>query len=622
MQPRLLVISGLLTGTVKSLVDGQISIGRDESNQLCLNDTAVSRKHCRIERLDGQHQAVDLGSHNGTFVNGIPIGHKQIEHGDTIRIGKSELVFLVHEGEIVSNSRILMEHLVSADSFTTMRLDHPAALPTFGVEVGRMARDLATLFRISNVINSIRESEPLQCEVLRLIFEVIPAEKGAVVLLADVDEELGSICTWSRQLGAGQSIELQRQFVQRAIWERSAVFTNSTADSSETENVLCVPLVAVERTIGVIYLTSPRPAPSFREDHIHFLSSVSRITAVTLENILALDALRSENRRLTAEIDPNSKLVGESRQISQVEEFISRVAQSDSTVLIRGESGTGKEVVARAIHQSSPRHLRPFIAINCAAIPETLVESELFGHEKGAFTGAAGLRKGRLEAAEDGTLFLDEIGELAPPMQAKLLRVLQQKEFERVGGTHSIQFKARVLAATNKNLEQAIKSGEFRQDLYYRLNVVSVTLPPLREHREDIPLLALFFASKYAQRSKRPFKGVSQGARKLLLGYSWPGNVRELENAVEHAIVLGLTDEILPEDLPNVILEEQSAGLAGARYHEVLNEAKKQLVLSSLREANGSASAAAKLLGIHPKYLHRLVRNLNLKTELPRRIEQ
>ena len=617
MQPRLLVISGLLTGSVMPLVDGQISIGRDESNQLCLNDTAVSRKHCRIERLDQQYQVLDLGSHNGTFVNGIPIRHKQIEHGDTICVGKSEFVFLLHEGEVVSNSKMLLSDLASADSYTTMRLDHPAALPKFGVEVGRIARDLATLFRISNVINSIRESELLQREVLRLIFDVIPAENGAVVLVADVDDETGSICTWSRRGGAEQSIEIQRQLVQRAIWERSAVFTNSASDSSEVRNVLCVPLVAVERTIGVIYLTSLRPAPPFRENHIHFLSSVSRITAVALENILALDALRSENRRLNAEIDPSSKLVGESRQISQIEEFISRVAQSDSTVLIRGESGTGKEVVARAIHQSSPRQSRPFIAINCAAIPETLLESELFGHEKGAFTGAVGMRKGRFEAAEDGTLFLDEIGELASPMQAKLLRVLQQKEFERVGGTRPIQFKARVLAATNKNLEQAIKAGEFRQDLYYRLNVVSVTLPPLREHRDDIPLLALYFASKYAQRSKRPFKGVSQDARKLLESYSWPGNVRELENAVEHAIVLGLTDEILPEDLPNVILEEQSAGVAGARYHEVLNETKKRLVLSSLREANGSVSAAAKLLGIHPKYLHRLVRNLNLKSELP-----
>ena len=319
---------------------------------------------------------------------------------------------------------------------------------------------------------------------------------------------------------------------------------------------------------------------------------------------------------MKAELNANGKLIGESRQIRQVEEFISRVAQSDSTVLIRGESGTGKEVVARAIHLNSPRRDRPFVAINCAAIPETLFESELFGYEKGAFTGALGMRKGKLEAAEDGTLFLDEIGELPPPMQAKLLRILQQKEIERVGGTRSIPFKARVLAATNKNLEQAIKSGEFRQDLYYRLNVVSVRVPPLREHRDDIPLLALYFAAKYAERSKRPFKGISREARLLLMSYSWPGNVRELENAIEHAIVLGLTEEILPEDLPVCIIEEQSAELSGERYYRVLNDAKKELIRSSLGEAKGSFPEAARLLGIHPKYLHRLVRNLNLKSEL------
>jgi Nif-specific regulatory protein len=479
-----------------------------------------------------------------------------------------------------------------------------------------MARDLAALFRITNVINSIRDSELLQRELLRLIFEVIPAENGAVVLLTDLAEEPGSICAWSRQSDAEQPIEIQRELVHRAIWEGSAVFTNAASGSSEMQNVLCLPLVAVEKIIGVIYLTSLHPAPPFREDHIHFLDSVSRIAAVTLENVLALDALRSENLRLKQELNPTSKLVGESRQIGRVEEFISRVAQSDSTVLIRGESGTGKEVVARGIHQKGPRLDRPFVAINCAAIPEALLESELFGHEKGAFTGAVGMRKGKLEAADDGTLFLDEIGELAPPMQAKLLRVLQQREFERVGGTHSVPFKARVLAATNKNLEQAIKAGEFRQDLYYRLNVVSVVVPPLREHRDDIPLLALYFAAKYAEKNKRPFKGISREARTLLMSYSWPGNVRELENAIEHAIVLGLTEEILPEDLPNGILEEQSAGLAGARYHDVLNAAKKELILSSLREAKGSFPEAARLLGIHPKYLHRLVRNLNLKSEL------
>src|ERR1700735_2886448 len=186
------------------------------------------------------------------------------------------------------------------------------------------------------------------------------------------------------------------------------------------------------------------------------------------------------------------------------------------------------------------------------------MEREQLGHEKGAFTGATGLRKGKLEIADDGTLFLDEIGEMALPLQAKLLRVLQEREFERLGGGRSLPFSARVVAATNKNLEQAIKAGEFRQDLYYRLNVVSILLPPLREHRDDIPALALYFANKYAARSKRRFKGIAADARSLLMRYSWPGNVRELENAIEHAIVMGLTDEILPEDLPNALLEEQS----------------------------------------------------------------
>jgi len=615
MQPRLLVISGSLTGTVRPLIDGHISIGLDESNQLWLIDTVVSRKHCTIEQVGEHYVIVDRDSPCGTFVNGVPIGRKALDHGDAIRVGRFELVFLLHEVE-EGTSRMHLSDVAPASALQTIRVDNASSRPTFADQVGWMARDLAALFRISNVINSIRDRELLQRELLRLIFEVIPADNGAVVLLPDLDEEPRSIILWSRQPGAERLIEIQRDLIQRSIWERSAVFTAPSSDSRELQNVLCLPLVAVEKTIGVIYLTSLRPAPPFREDHIHFLDSVSRIAAVTLENILALDMLRSENLQLKAELNPASKLVGESRQIRQLEEFVSRVAHSDSTVLIRGESGTGKEVVAREIHVNSPRSDRPFVAINCAAIPEALFESEFFGYEKGAFTGAVGTRKGKLEVADDGTLFLDEIGELPPPMQAKLLRVLQQKEFERVGGTNAIAFKARVLAATHKNLEQAMKSGEFRQDLYYRLNVVSVRVPPLREHRDDIPLLALYFAAKYAERGKRAFKGISPEARMFLMGYSWPGNVRELENAIEHAIVLGLTEEILPEDLPNGLLEEQSSLLSGARYHEVLNETKKELIRSSLGEAKGSFPEAARLLGIHPKYLHRLVRNLNLKSEL------
>ena len=620
MKPRLLALSGSLTGTVQPLVDGCLSIGRQESNQLCLVDAVVSRQHCNIRQSAGGFELTDLDSHNGTFVNGIPIHRKIIAHGDTIRIGNSELVFLLHEGDVVPNSKFRMTERVPGSTVGFTQTGRPVSPPpqTFHAEVGRMARDLAALFRISNVINSIRDSELLQQELLRLISEVIPAESGAVILVTDLDEEAYAISTWHRKQVPAPEIEIQRELVHRAIWERSAVFTKAAAPptgSQDSESILCQPLVAVERTIGVIYLTSPHPAPPFHEDHIHFLESASHIAAVTLENILALDSLRSENLRLKQQLNPTTSLVGESRHIRQLQTFITKVASSDSTVLIRGESGTGKEVVARSIHQNSPRRENPFVAINCAAIPETLIESELFGHEKGAFTGAVGARKGKLEAAADGTLFLDEIGELAPPMQAKLLRVLQQREFERVGGTHSVPFKARVLAATNKNLEQAIKSAEFRQDLYYRLNVVSVTIPPLREHRDDIPLLSLYFASKYAERSKRPFKGISPEARTLIMSYSWPGNVRELENAIEHAIVLGLTEEILPEDLPNGILEEQSAELAGARYHDILNQSKKDMILNTLRETKGSYPDAARLLGVHPKYLHRLAKNLGLKSE-------
>ena len=614
MKPRLMAMSGSLRGTVRPLVEGRISIGRAGENEFRLLDPLVSRQHCTIELIEGQYELTDLDSHNGTFVNGIPVRRKALDHGDTIRVGLSDLLFLASEGDESASPLLSSEPSVS--EMETIRPGQWGFHPTTGVEVGRMARDLAALFRISDIVNSIRELGLLQRELLRLIFEVVPAEDGAIVLAGDLEDEPGSVCYWSREEINQQPIRIQRDVVHRALWERAAILANAPPGASDARNVLCLPLVATEKTIGVIYLTSSSDS-RFSDDHVHFLNSVSRIAAVTIENRLVLDALSTENQQLKEQIH-TSNIVGESRHIQQLEGFISRVAQGDSAVLIRGESGTGKELVARAIHHRSTRAGRPFIALNCAAIPEALLESELFGHEKGAFTGAISVKKGKLESAEDGTLFFDEIGELAPLLQAKLLRVLQQREFERLGGNRCLKFEARVLAATNKNLEQAIKTGEFRQDLYYRLNVVSVTVPSLRERRDDIPLLALYFAARYAEKSKRPFKGISREARQLLMNYSWPGNVRELENAIEHAIVLGLTEEILPEDLPVAILEEQSAELDGAQYHEILNRTKKELVLNALRDAAGSYPDAARALGIHPKYLHRLVRNLKLKSELQR----
>jgi Nif-specific regulatory protein len=310
-------------------------------------------------------------------------------------------------------------------------------------------------------------------------------------------------------------------------------------------------------------------------------------------------------------------MVGESHRMRDVFQFIAKVASTDSTVLIRGESGTGKELAARAIHQNSPRSGKPFVAINCAALTETLLESELFGHEKGAFTGAIAQKKGKLEVADGGTVFLDEMGEMTPLLQAKLLRVLQEREFEHVGGTRPIKVDIRLIAATNRDLENAIRQGSFRQDLYYRLNVVSLTMPGLRERREDIPLLASYFATKYGQKCKRQVRGISPEARACLKEYDWPGNVRELENAIERAVVLGSSDVIRPEDLPEAVLEtEPPAGGTPTRYHEAIKEAKKQLILKAVEQANGNYTEAAKQLGVHANYLHRLIRNLNLKPVL------
>jgi transcriptional regulator with GAF, ATPase, and Fis domain len=616
LNPRLVAMSGPLEGTVRAITDDPLSLGRDAANQVMIGDSGVSRKHCTISLVSaGVYEICDHDSHNGTLVNGIQVSRAPIQHGDRIRIGASEFVFLTGEDSDAGPQSSSVGKQTTSSMLTAVFLDQHSGLPSDASGIGRMARDLSAFFKIANLINSFRDVETLQRELLGLIFEVIPAAQGVIVLQPNTNDLSYPACMWSRDED-GKEIVIREEWAQRAMWERSAVYTTASTAPALAEHVLCVPLVGVENIFGVIYLTSPATSLPFGEDHAYFLSSVSRIAAVSLENLLKLDSLRAENQRLRTDADADA-LIGESRAMSRVSEFIRRVAKGDSTVLIRGESGTGKELVARAIHASSPRCSKPFVAINCAAIPETLLESELFGHEKGAFTGATATKKGKFEAAEDGTLLLDEIAEMAPLLQAKLLRVLQQREFERLGGTRLLPFNARVIAATNKNLDQAIKVGDFRLDLYYRLNVVSVALPPLREHREDIPALALHFANKFAAKGKRGFKGISEEARSLLMQYSWPGNIRELENAMEHAIVLGLTDEILPEDLPETMLEERSSEVA-ALYHNTLHHAKKQLVITAMEDAKGNHIEAARLLGIHPKYLHRLIKNLNLKSDLKR----
>jgi transcriptional regulator with PAS, ATPase and Fis domain len=312
-------------------------------------------------------------------------------------------------------------------------------------------------------------------------------------------------------------------------------------------------------------------------------------------------------------------MVGRSRQVRRVCDFIDRVALSDATVLVYGESGTGKELVARAIHNSSRRSDGPFVAVNCAALPENLIESELFGHMRGAFSGAVADKKGKMELANRGTLFLDEIGELPLALQPKLLRALEEREFDRLGSVCPTRVDLRVIAATNADLRSSIQRGTFRADLFFRLDVVSLRTPPLRERREDVPLLAAHFFVQCVAQGNRYVSGIAEDAMQALLDYDWPGNVRELQNSIERATVLGSGELITLEDLPEIVRSAEPNGSADdASFHASVRQFKRQLILGAVSAAEGNLTQAARALRIDPNYLHRLIRNLNLRNAIGR----
>jgi Nif-specific regulatory protein len=621
MNPRLAAIAGKLKGTVFPLDDKPMVIGRETAAEVCLADAAVSRRHSRVESNGNQFWLNDLQSLNGTFVNDVPIKQRALQHGDRIRIGDTQFLFLLHDGDVPSKSSHVEfddRHFASGSTIQ-VRFDDSLYL---------MARDLSALMKVSTTITAIRGLEELQKKLLELLFEVIPAERGAI-LLSEVERGAFEAMVGMDRYGSPEvTVKVSNTIARQVLNDGLAIISNNPGDSGQlnisesltaagTNAVLCVPLKMVQRTLGIIYLATSQPATRFDNDHLQLVSAIAGIAAVAIENARHLERLESENERLRADAQLEHNMVGESAPMRQVYSFISKVASTDATVLITGESGTGKELAARAVHQNSKRAEQLFLAVNCAALTESLLESELFGHEKGAFTGALALRKGRLELANGGTLFLDEIGELSPALQVKLLRVLQEREFERVGGMRTIKVDIRLIAATNKDLETAIAQGSFRADLYYRLNVVSIEMPPLRKRQEDIPLLASYFAARYAGTCNRRITGISRDATARLVAYDWPGNVRELENAIERAVVLGTTEAILEHDLPEAVLEAAVSDNASvAKYHEAVAETKKELILTAMDQAEGSYTDAARLLGVHPNYLHRLIRNLNLRDQL------
>ncbi len=636
MRPRLLVIAGpAKDSTIPLPPEGEAALGRDPANAVFVADTSVSRKHCLLRKdEDGRFQIKDLDSRNGTLVNGRPVKEQWLRHGDEIATGDSVFLFLVEEqDQSIPASRVEFD---DNHSLAETRLIHPREVIYLQPDrlqrelpaTSRVARNLNALLKISRVVHAIRDLEELQAQLLDLIFEVVPAGRGAILLAEGAGQEFNCLYARTRHAGQPQLVRVSRTIAHQVMKENVAILGVDVPASGtlrdveslvafEVRTLLCVPLTVFQRAIGCIYLDSTDVADRFQEDDLQLLTAIAGVSAVALDNARRLQWLQEENQRLTTEVRQEQSLVGESARIKEIFQFLARVAPTESTVLIEGESGTGKELLARALHRNSHRANKPFVAINCAAIPESLLESDLFGHERGAFTGAATQKKGRLEIADGGVVFLDEIGELAPALQVKLLRVLQEREFERVGGTQSIKIDIRLVAATNRELTEGVRTGEFRQDLYYRLAVVKLTMPPLREHREDIPMLTRHFVQKYAKRSKVKAKPVSREAMAALVNYEWPGNVRELENAIERALVMGSSDAVLLEDLPESLLEQESpAEMHEGKYHASLKELKKQLIADAVEQTRGNYVEAAGILGMHPNYLHRLIRNLGVKQSL------
>jgi len=605
MTPILYSLAGPLKGTSTPLTDEGLTIGRDRSNQVAIADLHLSRHHCRINKEGLNCKIVDLDSRNGVFVNSIPARERILNHGDRIKLGSSLFVF-VSEQEEPFIETILTEEELSTGSFVTTRSDQiPGSIQEL--------KELDVLLRISASISCIQNLESLGRTLLDLVLEVVPAQRGAILIL---ESHSNAFITITRRTKAPNlpPARINLNMTEQVVKQRLAVLAKDVRhDESMIPSVLCAPFVLFDRVFGILYADTLDAMTPLNENHLQLVNAIAAISAPIVKNCIDMEECIERRKRLQTELHMDRPILGESPEMKKIIELIVKISGSDTTVLICGETGSGKELAARAIHANSHRANNSFVAINCAALPDTLLESELFGYEKGAFTGAIAQKKGKLELAAGGTLFLDEIGELAPILQVKLLRFLQEREFERLGGTRTIQVDLRLVAATNKNLKKEVDQGKFRQDLYYRLNVVQLEMPPLRELDDDILLLTNYFVSRLSRKLGRRVHGVSPEAQQCLMQYDWPGNVRELENVLERAILLGSTEVILSEDLPDSLLCLIRPGKEDSTdFHRAVNEYKRKLIRKALDAAGNNYTVAAASLGIHSAHLYRLVKNLRL----------
>ena len=561
---RLAVIAGPDVG-LDVAIDGDGAIGRSSDSSVKLSDVAVSRQQARLEVEGGAVAIVDTGGPNRSLVNGEPFVRARLHDGDRIEMGRTTLLVLPPEGGV----------LPAADAARTLRTvelaDHTAFEPVLVA--------LGDAWRGASAPTAIAQAA---CEAARTAL----AARRAVLVLHDASG---------------------RPQVVAAVPPAPAVVGVSDEDLASAG----VLLERAGKTFAIAHLGAGARGAIVVEEPGGAARALERLTAIARLTGAQLDATaageRSERARRTL-VDRHAPrgLVGKSPALRKIAELVARVAPSASTVLVTGESGTGKERVAEAIHAASPRRGGPFVAINCAAIAESLVESELFGHERGAFTGASERRAGRFEQADGGTLFLDEVGELSPAVQARLLRVLETRRFERIGGARTVAVDVRIVAATHRDLEERVRSGAFREDLYYRLCVVRAHVPPLRDRPEDVVPLAEHFLASYGAAAGRPGLALSAAAKEALEAHWWPGNVRELRNAIERAVVMSDAAVIELEDL-----ELLSRGPAPAKSGSI-DDLERQAVIAALEASGGNKARAAQQLGIDRTTLYKKLRRYGL----------
>jgi len=611
------------------------TLGRASTNSIVIRDERASRCHAEVFATAEGWRVRDLDSRNGTRVGGEPIkGERPLGAGDVIRIGKTEIVFGLgdpptdaHEGSVALGSGMSTDQLpdvlqqwhasITHRRTETRLLDVIRDAAETAPRVGRAAAELC---RLAFALGQAGDTRSVAELALATALEGCGSTRGVVFLPDAVGAAAAKGGATLEPVAMAPdpwpAAALPRAAVATVLRMNEAIVARESAQRPGSVSSMSAPIRADGRSVGVMHLEK---APGEREgtpDDLEFLLAVCNALGMAVANLQAREALSvrlattaDENARLKARLREESRMVGVSRALGTIVGQIGRVAGTKATVLVRGESGAGKELVARAIHEASDRRAGPFVCLNCAALSETLLESELFGHEKGAFTGATERKVGKFEQAHRGTIMLDEIGEMSPAIQAKFLRVLEGHPYERVGGHTRVQVDVRVVAATNRDLEKAVESGDFRRDLYFRLKVVEILVPPLRHRVEDIEPLARHFLGRFAAETGQPVRDFTPAAVEAMRRHHWPGNIRELRNCIERAVVLSSGALI---DVPELGFSDLGSSgdtgriAPGPRYvPATLEEVEQRHVVATLAATGGNKTKAAAILGIERSTLDR-----------------